>query len=42
MYPTATLSLSRALKLLKPLTAATKPGGRPRSINLREILNAIF
>src|SRR3954447_24958108 len=29
-------------KLLKPLLPPAKPGGRPREVDLREILNAIF
>lgn len=29
-------------ELLKPLLPEAKPGGRPRSVDLREILNAIF
>ena len=28
--------------LLEPLLPLAKPGGRPRSVNLREILNALF
>src|SRR6202521_1607877 len=29
-------------KLVHPYLAAAKPGGRPRSTNLREVLNALF
>lgn len=29
-------------KLLEPLIPAAKPGGCPRSVNMREILNGIF
>lgn len=29
-------------EILKPLLPAAKPGGRPRRVDLREILNAIF
>jgi putative transposase len=29
-------------RLLAPLLPPAKPGGRPRSVNLREILNGIF
>ncbi len=29
-------------ELLEPLLPQAKPGGRPRSVDLREILNAIF
>jgi len=29
-------------RILKPLVPAAKPGGRPRSTNIREVLNAIF
>ena len=29
-------------KLIRPLLPKPKPGGRPRTVNLREILNAIF
>lgn len=28
--------------LLEPLIPAAKPGGRPRSVNMREVVNAIF
>lgn len=28
--------------ILKPLIPASKPGGRPRTVNMREIINAIF
>lgn len=28
--------------LLEPLVPAAKPGGRPRSADMREILNGIF
>ena len=28
--------------LLAPLIPAAKPGGRPRSVNLRRILNGLF
>jgi putative transposase len=28
--------------ILKPLLPDAKPGGRPRTVNLREIVNAIF
>ena len=28
--------------LLKPLLPPAKPGGRPRSVDLRRILNGIF
>ena len=29
-------------KLVAPLLPAAKPGGRPRSVDLREVLNGIF
>ena len=29
-------------QILKPLVPAAKPGGRPRSTDMREVLNAIF
>jgi len=29
-------------EILKPLLPEAKPGGRPRSVELREVLNAIF
>jgi len=29
-------------EILKPLIPAAKPGGRPRSLDMREVLNAIF
>ena len=29
-------------EILKPLIPPAKPGGRPRTVNLREILNGIF
>ena len=29
-------------EVLKPLLPAAKPGGRPRNVDLREVLNAIF
>ena len=29
-------------EILKPLVPEAKPGGRPRSVDLREVLNAIF
>ena len=29
-------------KLIHPLLPKPKPGGRPRTVNLREILNGIF
>jgi len=29
-------------EILKPYLPKAKPGGRPRSVNLREVLNAIF
>ena len=29
-------------EILKPLIPLAKPGGRPRTVNLREILNGIF
>jgi len=29
-------------KLIRPLLPKPKPGGRPRTVNLREILNGIF
>ena len=28
--------------ILEPLIPAAKPGGRPRSVNMRQILNGIF
>jgi putative transposase len=28
--------------ILEPLIPAAKPGGRPRSVNMREVMNAIF
>jgi len=28
--------------ILEPLLPAAKPGGRPRAVELREVLNAIF
>ncbi len=30
------------LELLAPLIPAAKPGGRPREVNIWEVLNAIF
>ena len=29
-------------ELLKPLIPAPKPGGRPRTVDMREVVNAIF
>ena len=29
-------------KLIKPLIPAAKPGGRPREVNIREILNTLL
>ena len=29
-------------EILKPLIPSQKPGGRPRTVNLREIINSIF
>jgi putative transposase len=29
-------------QILEPLIPAAKPGGRPRSLDMREVLNAIF
>lgn len=29
-------------KILEPLIPACKPGGRPRSVDMREVLNSIF
>ncbi len=31
-----------SLAILKPLIPAPKTGGRPRTVNMREIINAIF
>ena len=28
--------------IMEPLIPAAKPGGRPRSVNMREVMNAIF
>jgi len=28
--------------ILEPFFPAAKPGGRPRSVNMREVMNAIF
>ena len=28
--------------ILEPLIPASKPGGRPRTVDMREIINAIF
>jgi putative transposase len=39
-YPTDLTDQQWAL--IKPLLPAAKPGGRPRSVDLREVLNAIF
>lgn len=39
-YPTDLKEAEWAI--LKPMLPEAKPGGRPRSVNLREILNAIF
>ncbi len=39
-YPTDLTN--REWAILEPLIPAAKPGGRPRSVNLREILNGIF
>ncbi len=32
----------REWELLEPLLPVAKPGGRPRRVNLREVVNAIF
>ena len=40
--PYATDLTDREWVLLRPLLPPAKPGGRPRSSNLRRILNAIF
>jgi len=40
MYP-SDLS-DREWALLEPLLPGAKPGGRPRSVNLRRILNGVF
>jgi putative transposase len=32
----------REWALLEPLLPAAKPGGRPRSVDLRRILNGVF
>ena len=29
-------------RVLKPLVPAAKPGGRPREVDMREVLNGIF
>jgi putative transposase len=29
-------------ELVRPLLPAAKPGGRPRSVDLREVLNAVL
>lgn len=39
-YP-AELS-NREWDILEPLLPPAKPGGRPRSVNLRKVLNGIF
>jgi transposase len=39
-YP-SDLSLG-AWQLLKPLVPAAKPGGRPREVSLRRVINGIF
>lgn len=39
-YPTDLTD--RQWSVLQPLLSAAKPGGRPRSVDLREIPNAIF
>jgi transposase len=43
VYPIYPSDLTEAeWTLLAPLIPAAKPGGRPRSINLRRILNGLF
>jgi putative transposase len=39
-YPTALTAAQ--WRALKPLVPAAKPGGRPREVDMREVLNGIF
>src|SRR5258708_28663300 len=42
MKPYATDLSEAEWAILEPLIPAAKPGGRPRSVNMRQILNGIF